>query len=289
MRVDKRKRRLKRKIIFYITRTAMVVAGVLVISGTIMTTKKLIVDAGDKNDDKNIYKNVKTLSEKIAKEDVKKYMSKPSDKPEPDWSTIPDTLKKLYDNNKDARQFVIDYNRNKDKKYDIDLSEYENYDKVPLLMQWDERWGYKNYSGNLFGLSGCGPTALSMAAIYITGDSKYTPQWMMDYSTKNGYSVEGSGSSWMLMSDGARGIGLSSKELPLDESVMKNALRDKCVIIAIMGPGDFTDSGHFIVITGYNEDSKTFTINDSNSYSNSRKRWNFDKISGQIKDMWKIS
>lgn len=95
MRVDKRKRRLKRKIIFYITRTAMVVAGVLVISGAIMTTKKLIVDAGDKNDDKNIYKNVKTLSEKIAKEDVKKYMSKPSDKPEPDWSTIPDNLKKI--------------------------------------------------------------------------------------------------------------------------------------------------------------------------------------------------
>lgn len=199
---------------------------------------------------------------------------------------LPQKLQELYENNEDAREFVLGYMENKNKVYTIDLSEYENCNQVPLLMQWDERWGYENYSGDLFGLTGCGPTCLSMAAIYLKQNIAYNPKWMKEFSEEQGYSVEGSGSSWTLISEGAAKLGIGVMELPLDEDIMKNSLSDNSVIIAVVGPGDFTASGHFIVITGYTENG--FKINDPNSYKNSGRQWSYDELYGQIRNIWKL-
>lgn len=79
-------------------------------------------------------------------------------------------------------------------------------------MQWDQRWGYHRYAGEVMGLSGCGPTALSMVAIFMTGDITKNPRWVADFASQNGYAVDGSGTAWSLMLEGARQIGLSSKE-----------------------------------------------------------------------------
>ena len=58
-------------------------------------------------------------------------------------------------------------------------------------------------------------------------------------------------------------------------------------IICIMGPGDFTDEGHFIVMTGY--DDGFVYINDPNSRANSQKAWELSSIIGQIKNLWVCS
>ena len=55
-----------------------------------------------------------------------------------------------------------------------------------------------------------------------------------------------------------------------------------------MGPGDFTSSGHFIVLTGLNDDG-TVRVNDSNSRINSKKSWDLDRIMGQIRNLWSYS
>jgi hypothetical protein len=201
-------------------------------------------------------------------------------------SDYPDNLIELYKKNPDAREFVLEYPEKKNSSYDINLSEYNDCTTVPLLMQWDYRWGYDTYSGDLFALTGCGPTCLSMAAIYLTGDAAMNPKWMADYATAHGYSVDGSGSSWTLISEGASLLGLSVRELPLSESSMNQAISQGHIIICIMGPGDFTDSGHFIVITGCS--SGGFIVNDPNSYTNSSKVWSYDEIYGQIKDLWEL-
>ena len=51
-----------------------------------------------------------------------------------------------------------------------------------------------------------------------------------------------------------------------------------------MRKGDFTTTGHFIVLTGY-EDGR-ITVNDPNSRKRSEKTWDFDTLQYQIKNLW---
>lgn len=46
---------------------------------------------------------------------------------------------------------------------------------IPLLLQWDERWGYKNYGDNIMAINGCGPTCLSMVVSYLKQNGQYHP------------------------------------------------------------------------------------------------------------------
>ena len=75
-------------------------------------------------------------------------------------------------------------------------------------------------------------------------------------------------------------------ELIMDESRMKAELDEGHPIVVNVGPGDFTDTGHFMVITGY--DDEGFSINDPNSIEKSGKRWLFKNISSQIRAVWSM-
>ena len=75
--------------------------------------------------------------------------------------------------------------------------------------------------------------------------------------------------------------------MSLSESVMKNALDDGGLIICSMRPGDFTTTGHFILIYGY--DDNGFLINDPNRKSHGDKSWSYDDLSWQIKNLWDLS
>ena len=55
-------------------------------------------------------------------------------------------------------------------------------------------------------------------------------------------------------------------------------------IIAIVGEGQFTDGGHFIVITGHSDGY--FTINDPNSVTNSERLWSFEELEQEIITLW---
>ena len=43
------------------------------------------------------------------------------------------------------------------KSQPIDLTQELQSGSVPLLMQWDKRWGYDAYGSNMIGLAGCPP------------------------------------------------------------------------------------------------------------------------------------
>lgn len=199
-------------------------------------------------------------------------------------SAWPQELVELLERNPDAEEFVLNYPLKKNESFDIDLSEYENSDTVPLFFQWDERWGYTIYGSNVMGLTGCGPTSLSMVCVYLLQDASYTPRFVADFAEKNGYYVEDSGSTWTLISEGGEALGLDVTEIPLDENRMKKNLELGNPVICIMGPGDFTTTGHFIVLTGC-RDGK-FMVNDPNSKTNSEKLWSYEELKGQIKNLW---
>lgn len=87
----------------------------------------------------------------------------------------PDSLIQLYEKNEEARQFVLDYKKNGNNEQPIDISSDVVDGKIPLFLQWDERWGYRTYGDNFLAITGCGPTALSMVYVGLTGDTSMNP------------------------------------------------------------------------------------------------------------------
>lgn len=196
-------------------------------------------------------------------------------------------LQSLLDKNEEALDFVMGYpERARYREEEIDLTEDFVSGEVPLLMQWDRRWGYNLYGDSMIGLAGCGPTCLTMVYLYFTGDTSVNPRTMSEFAYENGYYVKG-GTSWDLWTSGAERLGLHGEELPLDQNRMERALNNGSLIVCSMRPGDFTTTGHFILIYDYDENG--FYVHDPNRRSNSEKQWTYDTIAGQIKNLWKLS
>lgn len=161
----------------------------------------------------------------------------------------------------------------------------ERLKKYPLFIQWDERWGYAPYGENNIGISGCGPTCLSMVLYSLTRDKTLTPDVLAELAMDKGYYVSGSGTSWLFMTGIAPQYGVFAGELTSwTKDTVEQYLNDGKLIICSMRPGDFTDTGHFIVLIG-SSDGKLL-VNDPFSYTNSSKVWEYDTIDSQCKHMW---
>lgn len=208
-------------------------------------------------------------------------------------------VKDLLMNHFEARDFVFNYplyygtatstDAVKASVKDIDFKK-----QIPELYQWDMRWGYKKYGSDAMGLTGCGPTALSMVAMYMLKSDKFTPDYIADFALENGYAVEGSGTSWNLMDEGAMQLGLYGFDvLPVEDDMATQLLAGR-PLICIMGPGHFTNTGHFIVIKGYEVGDTSegiykngkFLINDPNCKENTQKKWSFDELQNEIGSVW---
>lgn len=200
------------------------------------------------------------------------------------YSEYPESLIALLERNPETEKFVLEYPLYEGGAYD--LSEYEDLDVVPLFMQWDQRWGYEIYGSDVIGLTGCGPTCLAMVGYYLTGDERFTPEQVAEFAWENGYYAKGYGSSWTLISEGGVKLGLDVTEIPLVKKRMTDNLEVGNPIIMAMGPGDFTTSGHYIVLTGL-QDGK-FVVNDPNSHANSKKLWSYEELEPQIRNLWVI-
>lgn len=203
-----------------------------------------------------------------------------------DYGEYPQSLIDLLERNPETESFVLNYPFEHDKEHNIDLSEHAGSEDVPLFMQWDQRWGYIPYGSDVAGLTACGPVCLSMTAYYLTGDARYYPDKMIAFSIENGYCTTGSGTSWTLISEGAEILGFDVTEIPLDKDRIVRNLEVDNPIICIMGPGDFTTTGHYIVMTGY--ENGLIRINDPNSIANSEKLWAYEDIKDQIRNLWVI-
>ena len=165
------------------------------------------------------------------------------------------------------------------------LTETERSSQCPLFLQWDPRWGYHSYgSKSCVALSGCGPTCLSMVLFSLTRNETLTPDKIADYSMENGYYVASTGTAWALMEDLPEEYGIRTSTPAMSEAAMKALLDGGALIICAMSRGDFTLSGHFIVIHGY--DREGFLVNDPNCLSRSRRHWTFSQLKPQTKGIW---
>lgn len=187
--------------------------------------------------------------------------------------------------NEEARDFVLAYDSSKGVSDIIDVTNEVNEGEIPFFLQWDERWGYAYYGDDFMAVEGCGPTALSMVYCGLTGDTSMHPLAMARLAEERGYYVSGSGSSWSMMTDLAWELGLDVRDVYFDRDGILNELLAGNPIICIVGPGDFTTSGHFIVLTAVDEKGLV-TIHDPNSRDNSEKRWEIDTIMNQTENLW---
>ena len=203
------------------------------------------------------------------------------------YEAYPESFRNLMEAQPEAMGFVLAYPYEHDKPHEIDMSEYADCDTVPLFIQWDKRWGYIEYGADVAGITGCGPLSLSMVAYYLTRDEDMSPDKIIQFAIDEKYCVKGNGSAWTLISRGAEKLGLRAKELPLVERRIRNELLAGNPVICVMGPGIFTSSGHFIVLTGY-EDGM-YRINDPNSIVRSGKLWSYEEFQDQVRNLWAIS
>lgn len=197
-------------------------------------------------------------------------------------NAIPERLVQMAADYPQTMDYVLAYPTKIGQEVEADTSDITT-SQVPSLIQWDDRWGYQTYGDGLLGYTGCGPTCLSMVAIYMTGDTSLTPDVVAQYAQDNGFYEEGSGSSWTLMWDGAAHYGLTAVGASMTESGLLKALEYSPVICSVR-EGDFTNGGHFIVITG--SENGAFTVNDPNSVENSRRSWSFSELSPQLRSGW---
>lgn len=279
----RRRRKIRHSVIFLCSSIAVIVfvaVGSRMITSGDGGTNKYDVEARNNTYDNAVIENSK-ISEKNKIQNNQSMLDDIMNS-----TQYPKQLKDLALKNEEALEFVYDYPTEHVKEHTIDLTEEASMDSVPLFVQWDKRWGYEKYSGNFFAASGCGPTTLSMVVVYLTHNRDASPLAVAKYSKEAGYSVDGSGSSWTLISEGCRHYGVKAKTVALDESRMKAELDAGHPIVINVGPGDFTDTGHFMVITGY--DDEGFSINDPNSIEKSGKRWLFKNISSQIRAVWSM-
>ena len=205
-------------------------------------------------------------------------------------------MKELLEKHTEAYDFVINYPlRKDDPKYTAGTAELtEDVSTMPKLYQWDDRWGYKSYGSGVLGFTGCGPTCLSMVASYLLKDKTITPSYVADYSTENGYSIEGNGSSWDLMYTGAINMGLTVTELALVEDTIASKLKEGKPVILVLSEGRFTTSGHYIVLEDYigekNEaglyEGGDFIMHDPNCSYNTERTWKYNDFQGDVENIW---
>jgi hypothetical protein len=99
------------------------------------------------------------------------------------------------------------------------------------------------------------------------------PIQMCQWSYDNGYLCEGSGSYHSLIPEGGRHFGLTVEGCTANEPQrIIDALSNGKLVIAIMGKGHFTKSGHFLVMRGVTADGKIL-VADPASKSRSDTEW----------------
>ena len=167
---------------------------------------------------------------------------------------------------------------------DRGLTEDEKKAYAPVLLQWDDRWGFHPYGTSVLGLTGCGPTCLAMVVDSLSEDADVTPAEAADFATKQDLYEYGVGTRWGIWSAGAAEYGLECETVSADFDTVLGELSQNAMVVCSVGPGVFTPGGHFIVIVGQEEGK--LEIRDPNNFQNSTRLWDWDEFSSQIKHCW---
>ena len=171
--------------------------------------------------------------------------------------------------------------------------------KQPVYyMQTDSRWRNKPYRVNgentTIGDSGCGPSCAAMLIETLTGKT-FTPLDACNWAMKKGYKALNQGTYYSYFVPQFKAFGIECLRLNTANVYGKptaavhdqafSLLKQGYYLIACMGKGRWTSSGHYIVV--WWQDGKV-RINDPNSTKDTRINGDIHTFRSQVKYFWAI-
>ncbi|MCL2548616.1 MAG: C39 family peptidase, partial [Symbiobacteriaceae bacterium] len=162
---------------------------------------------------------------------------------------------------------------------DGDLTFHDGQIPVNYYHQRDSRWANLPYAGESIGVAGCGPAAVAIVVSSLT-DTNITPEEVASWAELNGYSAYNNGSYHSLIPNAMQYYGLSVSS-GNDPEVLRQSLQEGKLAIAILGPGTFTPTGHFIVLRGITKEGRIL-VADPVSLERSKSSWSMEAIMGEV-------
>lgn len=148
--------------------------------------------------------------------------------------------------------------------------------EVVNFNQLDQRYANKPYGTDNIGGYGCGPTSMAIVVSSLTGNI-VDPVEMARWAYEHGGWCSRSGSYHSMIPNAAKAWGLPVEGCTASEPQrILDALSHGKLVVAIMGPGHFTKSGHFMVLRGVKDGQ--ILIADPASTSRSQKTWDLSII-----------
>ena len=172
--------------------------------------------------------------------------------------------------------------------------------KQPIsYLQTDPKWKNVDYSAKgektTIGASGCGPTAMAMV-LATWADPAVTPKTECAWALAHGYKAPRQGTYYGYFVPAAKRYGLKARQLswtniygnwksPLHEEARK-AVEDGHLVIACMGKGLWTSSGHYVLV--WKVQGNIVYINDPASTRAVRTQGDYNLFKTQVKYYWVI-
>lgn len=172
--------------------------------------------------------------------------------------------------------------------------------KQPIsYLQIDMKWKKLPYrvkgEDATIGGSGCGPTSAAMLIETMTGKT-FTPVDACNWSMAHGYKALNNGTYYSYFVPQFKEFGITCRQAlasrilnkpdhPIHDEV-KKLLQEGYYAIALMGPGQWTKSGHFVVVWWW--DDKSVYINDPASTRLTRLRGDVGLFKQQVRNYWLI-
>ena len=140
----------------------------------------------------------------------------------------------------------------------------------PIVYLQQDFYSYP-FGDRAIGPNGCGITTYAMLATYMT-DSLQTPPMMADRFT-NFFDYVGHATDGNIFIYAPAEMGFYYEEMTFELDGVIEALQSGKVVISLQRKGNFTSSGHYLLLIAYNEEDGTFTVRDSNIF-------NYGRLSG---------
>ena len=218
--------------------------------------------------------------------------------------TLPEIADAMLLYNKGGGKVLAGLVRRREAERKLFLDEVKTEDKYKMIKpvdykQNDSKWGGLSYAvdgeKSTIKSAGCGPT--SLADVLATIVSPYIdPVTLAAWARYHNYKVKNSGTSYSFFEPCAKAYGVKVSRLNTSNvySIPWNGVHDKALaelqkgnwLIACMGKGNWTSSGHYVVAYGY-ENGYVY-INDPASTKASRAKNTWELFKSQVKYYWAV-
>lgn len=158
---------------------------------------------------------------------------------------------------------------------------------VPMLLSYDSRWGFSDYAGLPLGVSGSGPTCLSMAYMGLTGKNDKSPADVAKIATDDGYASGDYYTKETFFSKDTSKLGLYCETPAPSADEIVGSLSNAHPIICLVKADTLTSRVHYVICAGINADG-TINVYDPTCSTVAAHPWAAATIAGYSTKMFVI-